>query len=67
MKIRKNDEWKVAFQTRYGYFKYQVMLFNLFNASASFKSYVNKVSVEKHDIFIIVYLDDILIYTKNTG
>ena len=67
MKIRKNDKWKVAFQTRYGYFKYQVMLFNLFNASASFKSYVNKVSVEKHDIFIIIYLDDILIYTKNTG
>ncbi len=41
------------------------MLFSLFNASASFQGYINKILAEKLDIFIIVYLDDILIYTKD--
>ena len=43
------------------------MLFGLSNASASSQSYSNKILAEKFDIFIIVYLDDILIYTKNEG
>ncbi len=41
------------------------MLFVLFNLSASFQSYINKILAEKLDIFIMVYLDDILIYTKD--
>ena len=52
---------------RYGYFEYQVILFGLFNAPASFQRYVNKILVEKLDVFVIVYFDDILIYTKDTG
>ena len=52
---------------RYGYFKYQVMLFDLSNAHASFQGYINKILVEKLDVFVIVYLNDILIYTKNNG
>ena len=67
MRIRKSDEWKTAFRTWYGYFECQVMSFNLFNAPASFQRYVNKILAEKLDIFIIIYLDDILIYTKNAG
>ena len=67
MRIRKGDEWKTAFQTRYGYFHYQIMPFSLSNASASFQGYVNKILVEKLDVFIIVYLNDILVYTKNAG
>lgn len=45
--------------------EYQVMFFRLFNASVSFQEYMNKMVVGKLDIFIIVYLDDILIYTKH--
>ena len=67
MKIREGDEWKTAFRTRYGHFKYQVMLFGLSNALATFKGYVNKILAQKLDIYVIVYLDDILIYTKNPG
>ena len=62
MRIRKGDEWKTAFRTRYGHFEYQVMLFGLTNAPASFQGYINKILAEKLDIFVIMYLDDILIY-----
>ena len=67
MRIREGDEWKTAFRTRYGHFEYQVMPFGLTNAPASFQRYINKILAEKLDIFIIVYLDDILIYTKDDG
>ena len=41
------------------------MPFGLTNASESFQGYVNKILAEKFNIFVIVYLDDILIYTKD--
>ena len=41
------------------------MLFGLSNALASFQGYINKILVKKLNIFIIVYLDDIFIYTKD--
>ena len=43
------------------------MSFDLSNASASFQGYTNKIPAEKLDIFVIVYLDDILIYTEDQG
>ena len=43
------------------------MPFGLFNAPATFQGYVNKILAKKFDIFVIVYLDDILIYTKDPG
>ena len=41
------------------------MLFRLTNAPAIFQGYINKIFAEKLDVFVIVYLDDILIYTKD--
>ena len=41
------------------------MPFSLINASASFQGYINKILAKKLDIFVIVHLDDILIYTNN--
>ena len=67
MRIKEGDKWKTVFQTRYGHFKYQVILFGLSNAPTSFQGYINKILAEKLDIFIIVYLDDILIYTEDQG
>ena len=67
MRIREGDEWKTAFRTRYGHFEYQVMPFGLTNAPASFQGYINKILAEKLDIFVIVYLDNILIYTDDDG
>ena len=43
------------------------MLFGLSNALAIFQGYVNKILAEKLDVFVIVYLDDILIYTEDPG
>ena len=67
MRIREGDEWKTAFRTRYGHFEYQVMPFGLTNAPASFQGYINKILAEKLNIFVIVCLDDILIYTEDDG
>ena len=61
MRICKADEWKTAFQTRYGHFKYQVILFRLTNALVIFQGYINNIFSEKLYVFIIMYLDSILI------
>ena len=65
MRICKGDKWKTAFRTRYGHFKYQVMPLGLTNIPTSFQGYITKILAEKLDIFIIVYLDVILIYTED--
>ena len=67
MRICEGDEWKTAFRTRYSHFKYQVMPFGLSNALATFQGYVNKILAKKLDIFVIVYLDDIIIYIEDPG
>ena len=67
MRIKEDDKWKMAFQTQYGYFKYQIMPFGLSNAPVSFQGYINKILAKKLNIFVIVYLDDILIYTEDLG
>ncbi len=67
MRIREGDEWRMAFRTRYGHFEYQVIPFGLTNTPVTFQGYINKILAEKFDVFVIVYLDDILIYTKSEG
>ena len=57
----------MAFRIRYSHFKYQVIPFGPFNALATFQSYINKILAEKLNVFIIVYLDIILIYTEDHG
>ena len=52
---------------QYGHFEYQIMPFGLSNAPATFQGYVKKILAEKLDIFVMVYLDDILIYTGDPG
>ena len=65
MRIRESDEWKTAFRTQYSHFKYQVMPFALSKALVTFQGYINKILAKKLDIFVIVYLDDILIYIED--
>ncbi len=67
MRIWEGNKWKTAFYTRYGYIKYQVMPFDLSNIPASFQSYINTIFIEKLDIFIVVYLNNILVYIEDPG
>ena len=53
------------FRTWYDYFEYQVMSFGLRNAPAGFQRYILKIFAKKLDIFIIVILDNILIYNND--
>ena len=65
MRIAEGHEWKTAFRTRYGHFEYLVMLFGLTNAPTTFIRLINNILRECLDIFIVVYLDDILVYLEN--
>src|SRR3954463_7368247 len=64
IKIRNEDIPKTAFTTFYGSYEYTVMSFGLTNAPATFSKFMNYIFMEYLDKFIVVYLDDILVYSK---
>jgi len=63
--IAEGDEWKTAFRTRYRAFKWSVMPFGLTNAPAAFQRFMNNMFSNLLDVCIVVYLDNILIYSDN--
>ena len=65
LKIQEKDIPKIAFTTRYGLYEYTVMSFGLTNAPAYFMSMMNKVFMEYLDKFVVVFIDDIMLYSKN--
>jgi hypothetical protein len=65
IKIRSKDVLKITFSTRYGLYKYLVMSFGLTNASAHFMYLMNSVFMAELDKLVVVFINDILVYSKN--
>ena len=65
IRIKPGDEWKTAFRTRYGHYEYLVMPFGLANVPATFQDMMKEILRDLIYHGVVVYIDDILIYTEN--
>lgn len=65
VRIRKGDEHKTAFRCKFGGYEYRVVSFGLCNAPAAFQHFMNDIFKDMLGIIVIIYLDDILIFSEN--
>ncbi len=64
LRIKKKNEWKTAFRTRYDMHEYKIVSFEFINASTTFQTYINVALRKYFNVFALVYINDILIFFK---
>src|SRR5882672_8670886 len=65
VRVATGHEWKTVFRTRYGSFEFLVIPMGLTNAPATFQAFMNHIFRDMTDIFVVIYLDDILIFSNS--
>ena len=65
VRIADGDEWKTTFRTQYGSFEWLMMPEGLTNAPAGFQRFMNDIFTDMIDISVVIYLDDILVYSDD--
>ena len=65
LRIKEGDEWKTAFRTKHGLYEYLVMPFGLANAPAYFQRFINETFKDMLNLFVVIYLDDFLIFSED--
>ena len=63
--IKSGEEWKEVMRTCFELYKYLVMSFELTNTPVTFQTYINNILRKHLDVFVVIYLNDILVYSKN--
>jgi hypothetical protein len=66
IRIRKEDEWKTTFKCRFDYYQYRMMFFELANSSITFQIYINKTMHSYWDLFVLMYINDLLMFFSST-
>jgi len=63
--IADGDEWKTTFRTHYGSFEWSIIPFGFTNAPTAFQQFMNDIFSDILDVCVVIYLDDILIYSND--
>jgi hypothetical protein len=66
IKIRKENEWKMTFKCRFDHYQYKIMFFKLINSSITFQIYINKTMHSYFDLFVLMYINDLLMFFSST-
>ncbi len=66
IKVRKENEWKTTFKCRFDHYQYRMMFFELANSSITFQIYVNKTMHLYLDLFVLMYINDLLMFFSST-